>query len=200
MDGLAIASFICAFFCSPLGLILGIAALSRIGRTRARGRGLAIAGVVISALSMVGGVALAFALHAGLASRSPQGTITSSGKIAASDLRVGDCINSPASLTTSIRTFDALPCSQPHDWEAFASGTLPLTGDWPGTAGVSESAATQCRVQFAAFVGVPLDSSSLKVLYFYPTQANWAAGRRQYQCVVGADGAKTTGTLQGAAR
>jgi len=116
------------------------------------------------------------------------------------DLRVGYCINTPASLTTAIRTFDALPCSQAHDWEAFASGTLRLAGDWPGTAAVSASAATQCRVAFAAFVGVPLESSSLKVLYFYPTQANWAAGRRQYQCVVGEDGSKTTGTVKGAAR
>jgi hypothetical protein len=199
-DALAIASLVCAFFCAPLSLILGIVALRRIKRTGAGGRGLAIAGVVISALSFVAGITVVFALHAGLAGRGSDGTITSSGKIAVNDLRVGDCINNPASLTTTIRAFDAVPCSQPHDGEAFASGTLPLTGAWPGTAGVTAAAADQCRAAFAAFDNISLDSSALSVLYFYPEQANWAAGDRGYVCVVGVQGSKTTGTLKGAAR
>ena len=52
-NGLAIASLVLSFFCSLAGLICGIIALNQIKRTGQGGRGLAIAGIVISALSIV---------------------------------------------------------------------------------------------------------------------------------------------------
>ena len=55
-NGLAIASLICAFFCSPLGLIFGFVAKSQIRRTGQQGNGLATAGIVVSAVSLVLGV------------------------------------------------------------------------------------------------------------------------------------------------
>jgi peptidyl-prolyl cis-trans isomerase B (cyclophilin B) len=57
-NGFAIAAFVCAFLCSPLGIVFGAVALSQINRTGERGRGLAIAGLVISALSIIVGIAL----------------------------------------------------------------------------------------------------------------------------------------------
>lgn len=50
---MAIVSLICAFFFSPAGLVCGIVALNQIKRTREGGRGLAIAGVIISAVSIL---------------------------------------------------------------------------------------------------------------------------------------------------
>jgi hypothetical protein len=52
-NGLAIASLICAFFCTPLGLIFGLVAKSQIKRTGQSGNGLATAGIVISLVSIV---------------------------------------------------------------------------------------------------------------------------------------------------
>jgi Septum formation/Domain of unknown function (DUF4190) len=199
-DGVAVASLIFAFLFFPLGLIFGLVALRRVKRSHQSGRGLAIAGIVISILVMVGIVAGSVALSAGHANRSANGTITTSGKIAATDLRVGDCINYPAGAVTTVRTFDAVPCSQPHDAEAYTSGNLPLTGDWPGNAVVTSATEDRCRTAFQPFIGISFDSSTLAVAYFYPEQANWSAGDRGYVCVVGVDGAKTTGTLKGAAR
>jgi peptidyl-prolyl cis-trans isomerase B (cyclophilin B) len=49
---MAIASLICAFFCSPLGIIFGFIARSQIKRTGQGGDGLAIAGIVISIASI----------------------------------------------------------------------------------------------------------------------------------------------------
>jgi Domain of unknown function (DUF4190) len=53
---LAIVSFILAFFVSLGAVITGHLALSQITRTRERGRGLAIAGVVIGYIGLAGGI------------------------------------------------------------------------------------------------------------------------------------------------
>ncbi len=55
-NGLAIASLVLAFFCSLAGLICGIIALNQIKQRPQGGQGLAIAGIVISALSIIGGI------------------------------------------------------------------------------------------------------------------------------------------------
>jgi hypothetical protein len=47
-NGFAIASLICAFFCSPLGIIFGFVAKSQIKQTHEGGDGLATAGIVLS--------------------------------------------------------------------------------------------------------------------------------------------------------
>ncbi|MDR1196820.1 MAG: DUF4190 domain-containing protein [Candidatus Nomurabacteria bacterium] len=52
-NGLAIAGFICSFFVSVLGIILGAVALGQIKKTGEGGKGLATAGIVIGAVSMV---------------------------------------------------------------------------------------------------------------------------------------------------
>ncbi|GAA4266092.1 DUF4190 domain-containing protein [Frondihabitans peucedani] len=50
---LAIVGFVLAFVFSLAGLIVSIIALTQIKRTGERGRGLALAGVIISALSLI---------------------------------------------------------------------------------------------------------------------------------------------------
>jgi peptidyl-prolyl cis-trans isomerase B (cyclophilin B) len=50
---LAVASLICAFLFAPLGIVFGHISLSQIKRTGEQGRGLAIAGLVISYLATV---------------------------------------------------------------------------------------------------------------------------------------------------
>jgi peptidyl-prolyl cis-trans isomerase B (cyclophilin B) len=47
-NGMAIASLVCAFLFAPLGIVFGHVSMSQIKRTGEQGRGLAIAGLVIS--------------------------------------------------------------------------------------------------------------------------------------------------------
>lgn len=65
-NGFAIASLVCAFFFSPLGLAFGLVAKSQIKRSGESGGGLATAGIVISsilmALTIVAWIALAIAV------------------------------------------------------------------------------------------------------------------------------------------
>jgi peptidyl-prolyl cis-trans isomerase B (cyclophilin B) len=58
-NGLAIASLICAFLCSPLGLIFGFIAKSQIRSRGGGGDGLATAGIILSAIFLVLGIILA---------------------------------------------------------------------------------------------------------------------------------------------
>ena len=60
-NGMAIASLICAFLFAPLGIVFGHVSLSQIRRTGEEGRGLAIAGLVISYLLTVLAVVLVVA-------------------------------------------------------------------------------------------------------------------------------------------
>lgn len=53
-SGLAIAGLIFAFLIAPLGFVLSLIAIAKTGTGKAKGRGLAIAGTIISILGMIG--------------------------------------------------------------------------------------------------------------------------------------------------
>ncbi len=55
-NGLAVASLVCAFVLAPLGVVFGHISLSQIKKTGEQGRGLAIAGLVISYLVIVASI------------------------------------------------------------------------------------------------------------------------------------------------
>lgn len=55
-NGFAIAGFVLSFFCGLLGLIFSAIALSQLKTRPQRGRGLAIAGLIISLVAIVVGV------------------------------------------------------------------------------------------------------------------------------------------------
>jgi peptidyl-prolyl cis-trans isomerase B (cyclophilin B) len=52
-NALAIVSLVAAFLCVPAGLVCGIIALSQIKKTGQDGRGLALAGTILSAVFLV---------------------------------------------------------------------------------------------------------------------------------------------------
>lgn len=65
-NGMSIAGFVLAFLFTPLGLILSIVGLVQARKRNQKGRGLAIAGIVISTVSILVGVAaIVVALNSG---------------------------------------------------------------------------------------------------------------------------------------
>lgn len=72
-NGLAIAALVCAFLCSPLGIILGFVARRQISRTGQGGAGLALAAILIACVSIALGVIL---LAAGYAISPSRGVTT----------------------------------------------------------------------------------------------------------------------------
>ena len=76
----AIIGFIFAFLFSLIGLILSIVGLNQIKRTHEKGRGLAIAGIIISIIMMVGGGVVTYtAFSQAMKAASSQSTTAKSG-------------------------------------------------------------------------------------------------------------------------
>lgn len=65
---------------------------------------------------------------------------------------------------------------------------------------VAEEAERGCSAEFAAFVGVPADSSSLGLTWFEPTAGSWIDGDREVMCFVEDSAGGLTGTMRGANR
>ncbi len=121
--GLAIASLVTAFFCWLVSIPLGFVALSKIKKSNGqlKGRGLAIAGIVLSFLGLaaVGGI---FAL--GAAFDDKYQTVN--------ELAVGDCINLPEpddDGSISFFALDAADCAGTHDGRVIETFTEDLNDE-----------------------------------------------------------------------
>lgn len=197
-------------FVVPIGgIIAGAIGLSQVKRTGEKGRGLAIAGIIVgSVMTLLGiiGVVLFFVfLTIGAAASEAQ----SSGDGGYSDpgqggdssqlmtLTVGECLDDVASgvLTTD----NLVDCDLPHTYEVFGDFTVP-DGAFPGDDAITASAEEQCNAAFEAYIGVSYNDSTLNYSYVSPTSDTWAQGDREISCLVTDPSGETTGTLQGAAR
>jgi hypothetical protein len=113
-------------------------------------------------------------------------------------IKVGDCLDDGSS-TGTVTTAPIVPCSQPHDSEAYRSVKM-TDGAFPGANAVTAQANGSCADAFPDFIGIAYDDSDLSISYYYPTKDSWANGDREIMCTVYNDGVKTTGTLKGAKR
>lgn len=138
------------------------------------------------------------------APRDASGTPTATAKVSAFDIRVGDCLDD-ADVGTTTATTQIVPCSGPHDSEAFAESTV--TGDaYPGDDALQATAQDVCSgTAFAQFVGIASADSTLQISYYLPTQETWAGGDRRITCTVyqidqAGKPLPTTGTLKDSAK
>jgi hypothetical protein len=113
-------------------------------------------------------------------------------------IQVGDCLDD-ASSTGTVTTAPIVPCSEPHDSEAYKS--IKMTdGAFPGPDAVKTQAEEGCAKAFPDFIGISYNDSNLSISYYFPTKESWANGDREIMCTVYDDGVKTTGTLKLAKR
>ena len=128
------------------------------------------------------------------------GEITESSEADVFSLKVGDCLNQTTTEETAeVSSVPTVPCAEPHDSEAYAATDLP-EGDYPGDQAVTDASDTFCSDQFATFVGLSYDESTLELASFYPTPESWAEGDREIMCFISSPDGQVTGTLAGAAR
>ena len=180
--GLAIA------FCVPLATLvsigLAIATLVQSRDGRDRGRGLAVAALVIDGLVLLGIVALVVIvlLAPTEPQRDTQGRVTERHEISAFDIREGDCLDDPALMAAGsdeieVKQAEAVPCGQAHDVEAYL--VFDLEGDdYPGRRQVVRRAAVGCLQGFEGFVGRQLPLLRRGVLDLLPAGAQLGAARR----------------------
>jgi hypothetical protein len=198
VNALAVAALVLGVLCflPAAGLVLGLVALRQIRRNGQSGRGLAIAGAV---LSSVGLVLWTVTLSTGVVSDAWEGFKDGAQGNESLSLRKGDCFDAPGGLEGDTYDVDPVSCEGGHDGEVFAVVTLP-GGAFPGDAEVTDIADERCyelQDQYAMDSwAMPAD---VDVYYLMPSKDSWRFGDRAITCIFGNRDAKAelTGSLRG---
>lgn len=131
------------------------------------------------------------------ADRDASGEIVEAGTIDVFDLKVGDCFDESSSSSEEISTLPAVPCSEPHDYEAYSAFDLSHDS-YPGDVEIWEMATEECYNRFESFVGRDYESSELDFSTLHPTSESWAHDDREVVCVIyHMDQNKLTGSVAG---
>lgn len=195
-NGFAIAALVLGIIGGfVLSVIFGIIALSQIRRSGQSGRGLAIAGLVISGVWTLLVVAVIVAAIATGANRDSTGTITSGGSVSATDLRVGDCVNDLKD-SNNLLSLPAVPCANPHEGEVFAVFDLP-EGPYPGAASVDDQVNVSCSERLPSYSQGAFEDPAIGLFVSYPLEVNWRLGDREVVCIATSLSGRTTGSLRG---
>lgn len=183
-SGWAVASLVLGILGGVVwGTICGVVALRKIRDTGQKGRGMAIAGIILSGLwIVVVVVVVAVAVLHGRFTNLSQPTSTpdglaSSGVTDVHDLAAGDCFGWPHG---SVSTVTLVPCGQAHDAQVFAVWALSGSS-YPGYNKEVQIETQGCLARRASLTAV---STPLEISDFGLTQANWAFGDRSVYCVI----------------
>lgn len=197
VNGLAVAALVFGVLCvvPAVGLVLGLVALWQIKRRGERGRGMAIAGTVLSSLGLaLWAVALATGAVAGFWEDVKDAT-RSGGVLT---LAEGDCFDSPGGLEGWTVDVDRMPCARPHNGEVFAVVMLP-DGRYPGEDGLTDTAEERCYdLQDTYVMDTWALPAEVDVYYLLPSRQSWNVGDREITCIFFGEDAR--GTLTGSLR
>ena len=173
-SGWAIAAFVTGLLLPLVGILvavpLGIVALVKISRTGAKGRWMAIVGIVLSVLWWVGVIALALWANSNQAQRNDAGVIDKAGTLDFGDIRAGDCVTiSGLGGGGAIGAFDikGVPCVDSHNAQAVFVVTFP-EASYPGETAIGNQAQQACSPAYRPYRSLSLQSYTL-----YPTQSRW---------------------------
>ncbi|MBO9522202.1 MAG: DUF4190 domain-containing protein [Nocardioidaceae bacterium] len=190
-NGFAIASLVFGIIGGCLlGLIFGIVALNQIKKNGQQGRGMAIAGIVLSVLWFLVIVVLGVVGAMDSAERDEKGTITDSGQVNSKDLEVGDCIRA-LEETKALADVPAVPCAEPHRGEVYAVVQLPGV-EYPSEATFDKQSGQRCSNQLKKIAPAAFRDPKVDIFYVYPLERSWAAGDHEVTCI-----ATTTETRTG---
>lgn len=182
-NGFAIAALV--FGIIPicfLGVIFGIVALVQTSKSGQKGKALAITGLVLNVLWVVGFTTVAVVNGLNTADRDATGTIKSAGRLHVYDLKVGDCFDDEAAESELKSNVPAVPCTEPHSAEVFA--VVRASGaSYPGDDTIDKQAQTVCTSRMNAVDSdrVPSDA---ELHWFRPTESYWRLNHRNIACLV----------------
>ncbi len=193
---MAIAAFVLGLLgVAILGVIFGIVALKRIGTTHQRGKGLAVAGIVLSAAWVAVGVVLLVVAGSLLGNSTPKSPgVAASLSPGASQsvdpftLTTGDCFDNPtptAGQTQTVTTVVQTSCTDAHNAQIFA--TFNVSGSpasYPGDAKMHSLASSGCTSRVQASLDGSKLTASMSIRFLYPLQDSWAGGQRTISCIV----------------
>ena len=184
LNGMSIAALVLGILCCipGVGLVLGLIGLNQTKKRGERGRGMAVAGIVLSSLGLV-----LWALGvAGAATGFFDDVEVSGGNSASASPGKGQCFDAPSgSLEGTAYDFDVVSCAGEHDGEVFA--VVRLSGDsYPGDKKVTATADDKCYALQDSYAmdgwAVPDD---VDIYYVTPTEQSWSLGDREITCAFG---------------
>jgi len=190
-EGLAIAALVTAVVgLGPVGVGLGIAALRRIRRRGTRGRGLAIAGIVVGAIWTALAVALAgVGLNSYLGSRPLPADVAEPQDAHARQLVTGNCLD-PLPGDGDLDVVRVVPCADPHAAQVVSEYRFTADDVWPGQVAADRRVAIACEVSAAD------TEAGLVPVTWAPTKQSWDGGDRTGLCLLhAADGTPLTASL-----
>ncbi|MDV3130257.1 septum formation family protein [Mycobacterium sp. 21AC1] len=180
----AIAALIFGILAAPL-ISIGCAAvaLTKTKSGQFGGRGLAIAGLILSGIWIVIGV-FAIALLVFFVDDSTDNAYTPS---------AGTCFASAPD--SDLDKNDEVSCDQPHRAEVFAVFTVP--GDtFPGDDAMKKYI-SRCENEFAKYASADEDAGGIDIDDLRPTDQSWIQGDRTVTCLAVAQDRDVTGSLHG---
>lgn len=127
---------------------------------------------------------------------TPDGEVTAASDANVFSLQVGDCVYQDESDAAAEEhaSLPVVPCAEPHNGEIYAEVELD-EGEFPGDTKVQELAVDYCYEQFADFVGLSYDESTLFLWPMFPSKDSWEVqGDRVVQCFIGHESSTETVT------
>lgn len=155
-----------------VSVVCGIVGLKK-AKEGQGGRGLAIAGLVLSVLWVsVALIAIVFLI------------VLADGTVTATDVQQGDCL-AEIPGDTRVRTVQTVDCAEPHAGEVFAVLAMP-DGDFPGAQAI-EDYTENCGPELASYSPAAIEDESVQLYVLYPTADSWADGDRAVTCIATLD-------------
>jgi Domain of unknown function (DUF4190)/Septum formation len=181
-SGFAVASLVLGFFgIILLSLIFGIIALGKTKAGGQRGRGMAIAGLVLSA-----GWIVIFIIAIVAAAMSPTHTVS------AFSVGVGDCLaDIPSGVITEVNTTS---CDRPHRGEVVGVLKMP-DGPYPGESPLRDDR-EKCSNALQSYSSTAAQDPNIELTTLRPTRETWEHGNRDLVCIATLSSPRT-GSLKG---
>lgn len=171
-NGFAIAALILGILGGVLlSVIFGIIALRQIKRTGQSGRGMAIAGLVISGLWVL--VVAAIVILA---------LVFDDGSVRATSIKTGDCIAESPADGANVTRLPKVSCDEPHEGEVYAM--IPVSGDtFPGQTAMESEYEQRCVTALDSYAPDAANDPEISSFLLYPSRDTWDAGDREVACI-----------------
>ncbi|MGO4597361.1 DUF4190 domain-containing protein [Terrabacter sp. 2RAF25] len=195
-NGLAIAALCCGIIgifpiAAVVAIVLGAVALNQLKQRIQRGRGMAVAGIVLGVLWLLGWVALVvIGVLTDEPTRNPAGAVTRTSDAYVEDLKAGDCFSGAG--RTEVDNVTIRPCASPHESQVVTIIAMPA-GPYPGEDKVVAAAEKGCTDKADPLI-TDRAYDELRPSFIYPQDAFSWRGNREIICLVDAPKGTTTGS------
>ncbi|WP_411076196.1 DUF4190 domain-containing protein [Streptomyces sp. cmx-4-7] len=199
-NGLAVGSLVSGIVCClpPLGLILGLVALPQIRKRGQAGKGFAIAGIALSALSCL---LLVLGLVTGGFSSVwggfKEGFDEASRSTSPFSLRTGQCFTDHGKRKDYTTEVTVVDCARPHDGEVTGGFEVAGFDAWPGEDAIDAIAEQRCEAANLAYAmdtwAIPQD---VWLFYYLPSGRSWKLGDRTVTCALATEKKPFSGSLR----